>query len=50
MLKQFFDRLWSGGTSPEGADIYAAVHQEISSGHLNAGLWTKALAASNGDI
>ena len=50
MLKQFFDRLWSGGTSPEGADIYAAVHQEISSGNLNAGLWTKALAASNGDI
>ena len=50
MLKQFFDRLWSGGTSPEDADIYAAVHQEISSGHLNVGLWTKALAASNGDI
>ena len=50
MLKQFFDRLWSGGTSPEDADIYAEVHQEISSGHLNAGLWTKALAASSGDI
>lgn len=50
MLKQFFDRLWSGGTSPEDLDIYGAVHKEISSGDLNAGLWTKALAASNGDI
>lgn len=46
MLKQFLDRLWTGGTSD--SDLYAIVAQEIASGDLDVGLWTKANATSDG--
>lgn len=49
MLKQFLDRVWSGGTSPHDSELYAIVHQELSSGRMDAGLWTKATAISDGN-
>ncbi len=48
MLKQMIDRIWSGGTSPDDAEVYAFIHSELSSGRMDPGLWTKALALSDG--
>lgn len=48
MLKQFLDRVWTGGTSPHDSEIYALIHKELSSGAMDPGLWTKAIAASDG--
>ena len=49
MLKQLLDRAWSGGTSPHDSEIYALIHKELSSGGMDAGLWTKAIAVSDGN-
>ena len=49
MLKQLIDRVWSGGTSPHDSEIYALIHKELSSGAMDAGLWTKATAVSDGN-
>ena len=49
MLKQLIDRAWSGGTSPHDSEIYALIHKELSSGGMDAGLWTKAIAVSDGN-
>ena len=49
MLKQHIDRAWSGGTSPHDSEIYALIHKELSSGGMDAGLWTKAIAVSDGN-
>lgn len=49
MLKQLLDRAWSGGTSPHDSEIYALIHKELSSGGMDVGLWTKAIAVSDGN-
>ena len=49
MLKQLLDRAWSGGTSPHDSEIYALIHKELSSGGMDAVLWTKAIAVSDGN-
>lgn len=49
ILKQLIDRVWSGGTSPHDSEIYALIHKELSSGAMDAGLWTKATAVSDGN-
>ena len=49
MLKQMIDRIWSGGNSPHDSEIYAQIHSELSSGLKDPGLWTKAMAVSDGN-
>ena len=49
MLKQLIDRLWSGGTSHHDSEIYALIHNELSSGAVDVGVWTKATAVSDGN-
>lgn len=49
MLKQMIDRIWSGGNSPHDSEIYAQIHNELSSGQMDPGLWTKATAVSDGN-
>jgi hypothetical protein len=49
MIKQMIDRIWSGGTSPQDSDIYALIHEELSTGQMDTGLWTKATAVSDGN-
>ena len=49
MLKQLIDRVWSGGTSPHDSEIYELIHKELSAGAMDAGLWTKATAVSDGN-
>ena len=49
MLKQMIDRVWSGGTSPHDSEIYELIHKELSAGTMDAGLWTKATAVSDGN-
>ncbi len=49
MLKQLIDQVWSGGTSPQDSEIYALIHDELSSGAMDTGLWTKATAVSDGN-
>ena len=49
MLKQMIERIWSGGNSPDGSDIYALIHNELTSNQIDPGLWTKAMAVSDGN-
>ncbi len=49
MLKQMIDRIWSGGNSPHDSEIYAQIHSELSAGIKDPGLWTKAMAVSDGN-
>lgn len=49
MLKQMIERIWSGGNSPDGSDIYAMIHNELTSNQIDPGLWTKAMAVSDGN-
>ncbi len=48
MLKQLIDYVWSGGTSPADAELYAVVAREVVDDRLDPGLWVKAFAASDG--
>lgn len=49
MLKQMIERIWSGGNSPDGSDIYALIRNELTSNQIDPGLWTKAMAVSDGN-
>jgi len=46
MLKKLLDQVWTGGSSD--SELYAMVAAELASGSMDIGLWTKAVAISDG--
>lgn len=48
VIKQFLQRVWAGGTAD--SELYEMVASEIASERMDVGLWTKACAATEGDL
>lgn len=49
MLKNLFDKLWTGGANPDDGELYAYVVQEINERGPDPGLYAKAMVQVEGD-
>lgn len=50
MLKDAWDKIWTGGASTADSELYAQVVQEVAQGTIDPGLMAKAMAQTAGDV